>query len=409
LKAAVRILFACHEFPIASYAGTHRVLYSIKHLAEKYGHDITLVAFKLPRKNYPDLSRYGRIETVELPFWPGLKSPSAVFTALKNVFRGRFSLANQAYSSRMSQILNTLLAENRFDVIVFDHPVMLAYAPKQKIPVVLLETFELAEIAFIEYRNEKNWLVKPIRLLYYLQMKNYAERYRVAKLSIAVSSEQKGMVKSHCPELDIIVLPTGIDTDYFRTVEPESESPDIIITGSMGDPRNKEMVLYFYNEIYHLIRAKVSGLKLHIVGSSPGKEIRDLATDDTVVVTGFVEDLRPYLSRAWVVVAPLREGFGMKIKVLQAMAMGKAIVTTSPVRSGINVSPAENIIIADKPQDFADKVVELLKNKGLRDRLGSRARQLMQTEYSWEKFSERLNFVLEDSVKEYTDSGNRGI
>lgn len=118
-----------------------------------------------------------------------------------------------------------------------------------------------------------------------------------------------------------------------------------------------------------------------------------------MVVTGYVGDLRPYLSRAWVVVAPLQEGFGVKVRVLQAMAIGKPVVSTSMVMAGIDVTPGKDIIIADTPPAFAESVIELLNNKQLRKEIGTNARRLMETNHSWEKLTDRLNEILERVVK----------
>ena len=223
--------------------------------------------------------------------------------------------------------------------------------------------------------------------------------YSAVTVSIAVSTHQRDMVKSHCPDLNIVVIPHGIDTDYLRAVDVEQEFPTLIITGGMDRDMNVSGVLWFYKEVYPLIKARLPQVKLYIVGSNPKKEILQLARDKSVVVTGYVKDLRPYLSRAWVVVAPLQEGFGVKVRVLQAMAAGKPVVSTSMVTRGIDVSPGENIIIADEPLEFADSVIELLNDKRMREGIGTKARLLMETNHSWEKLTDRLNEALGEAAK----------
>ena len=408
----MRLLFVCHELPTPSDAGSHRVLYSLKHLSEKHGHDITLVAFRLQEKDYPDLSNYCRIETIDIASWPGLESPKAILSAFKNMFSPNNmvsrlpSVLNYSYSAEMDRKVKALL-DKRFDILAVDHPSMLRYIPSKKVPIVLLETFAISEIALMHYKLERDWFKKIIRLLYYYQMKGYATKYRVADVSIAVSAHQRDMVRSHCPDLNIVVIPFGIDTDYLGVVEPETAFPSLIITGSMSSPGNKRGVLYFYNEIYPLVKARVPQLKLYIVGNNPRKEILRLATDKSVVVTGYVEDLRPYLSRAWVVVAPLLEGFGVKVRVLQAMAIGKAVISTPVVTAGIDVSPEQDIIIADSPNEFAERVIELLNDKQLREEIGTKARRLMETKHSWDKLTDRLNDVLEKQQKQATSLGEK--
>jgi polysaccharide biosynthesis protein PslH len=388
----VKILFLCHEFPIASYAGTLRVLHSIEPLAVKYRHEITLLAFKLEGKTYPDVSRFCKTETVELKNWPGVKAPLA---ALSNFLGGR----GMAYSSKMASRFCSIMSENQYDLLVIDHPVMLTYTGGLAIPKVLLEAFELAEIAKMNLKDEANRFLKLARWLYYRQMSNYAERYATVDKIIAVSQKQKETVLSHRPDLDIEVIPTGIDTDYLRPQGPEDLSPNLIITGTMSFPSNERAVLNFYNNVFPLVRDKVPGVKLYIAGSGPGKGLLKLAADPSVVVTGYLEDLRPAISRAWAAVAPLNEGFGQKIRVLQLLAMGKAVVATPLAAQGLEVTPGKNIIIAEKPEAMAKKIAELMHDPALRQQIGAEARKLAETAYNWEKLTERLNEVFEEAVK----------
>lgn len=399
----MKILFVCYEFPSPVEAGSHRVLHSVRHLAEKYGHDITLVSFKLPGMENADLSKYCRFEPIEIALRFGFESPAAILSALKHVLRPRnlFSkypaFCNYSYSDRMAKKVRELIDSNKFDVMALDTPQMICYTDK-RVPSVLLEAFAISEMTLNQYKLERNWLKKAVRLLYHYQTRNYAETYRKVRACVAVSSQQRDAVKVHRPDLDITVIPHGVDVDYFHAVEPEADFPCLVISGSMSGIRNETAVLHFYHQIFTRIKAGVPDVKLYIVGRNPGEKIRSLAQDAAVVVTGYVEDLRPYLSRAWVVVAPLQEGFGVKIRVLQAMAVGKPVVATSVVSTGIDVSSGENIILADEPSEFADGVIKLLNDKVLRGRLGSKARLLMETEHHWEKLTDRLNEVLEKAA-----------
>jgi glycosyltransferase involved in cell wall biosynthesis len=401
----VKILLLCYEYPSPSVAGSHRVLYSLEFLARKYRHDITLATFKISGLDYPDLSVYCRVESVNMPGWPGMKSPGTILRTLvklllsRRILSGYPSFLGYYYSSEMEEKVKALLDNSGADVIAVDHPYMLPYAVNKGVPTLLLEAFALSEIAWTEYKLEKNLLKKIIRRWYCRQTKGYAEVYRVADVSIAVSNNQRDMVKSHRPDLNIEVVPYGIDTDNLKQVESEAASPTLIITGSLSGSRNKSGVLYFYHKIYPLIKAEIPQLKLFIVGRDPDKEILQLAADKSVVVTGYVEDLGPYLSRAWVVVAPLQEGFGVKVRVLQAMAVGKPVVSTSEVLGGIDATPGKDITIADTPAAFAESVIELLHNKQLREEIGTNARRLMETHHSWEKLTDRLNDILEKVAK----------
>lgn len=138
-------------------------------------------------------------------------------------------------------------------------------------------------------------------------------------------------------------------------------------------------------------------MHLEIFGKEPSKEILKLARDNSVVVTGYVEDMRPYLARASVITLPIH-GFGIKTRLLEAMAMGKPVVISSEGIHGIEVSPGENIIVADGSKESAERVVELLNNEELREKIGTNARKLMEDKYSWKKMADMLNEVSQKVV-----------
>ena len=402
----MKILLLCYEHPSPSIAGSYRVLYSLKYLSEKYGHDITLISFRLPGKEYPDLSSYCRLETIDIPCRTGLKSPHAILYSLRNLFSPHSifsrhpSFLNYSYSPKMERKVKALLDNNRFDILVVDHPIMLRYISSKKGPIVLLETFAISEIAGMEYKLERSRLRKIARLLYYYQTRNYAEIYRVVDVSIAVTSHQRDRVKQYYPNLDIEIVPFGVDTEYFRPAAPETEFPSLIIHGGITSLLSKREALYYYNKVYPLIKAQVPHVRLYIVGDNPPEEILRLGEDSSIVVTGHVNDLNSYLSRAWVVVGYLQENFGVRVRVLQAMAAGKSIVTTSMAIPGIDVSPGQDIIIADSPTEFAERVIELLNNKQLREKIGHNARNLMEKEYSWENVTDKLNKIFQKVIDE---------
>ena len=400
----MKILFICYELPTPVEAATHRTLYSLKYLSEKYGHDISLRAFRLPGKEYADLSDYCHIKTVDIAHRPGLGSPKVLLHALwqavrpQNIFSSYSLFFSFSYSTEMDRRIKELMDHSEFDVMVIDHPPMLRYALNRKLPTLLLETFTSGGL-LMAYKLERNWIRKAIRLLFYYQTRNYPRAYRSVSACVAVSSSHRHKVRSYCPDSDIVVIPHGIDTDYFRQVEPETDFPNLVISGTMRGLTSENAILSFYNEVYPLIKARVPQVKLYIVGRGPSDRILKLTEDKSVIVTGFVKDLRPYLSNAWVVVAPLNDDIGVKIRVLQAMAVGKPVVSTSMVTAGIDVSHGENIILADKPLEFADRVVELLNDRPLRERIGANARKLMETNHSWGKLADKLNEVLEKVAK----------
>ena len=394
----MKILIICHGLPSPSDATSLRVLESLKYLSEKYKHDIMLLAFKQSRES-PDLSKYCQVETIDRltmkdKIWATVNmfSPKNIFSATPNLFN---------YSPKMQKQVTKLLAKHKFDVIAIDHFSMLYYTLELGVPQVLLEIMPASKIYQTYIHLERILRNKMLFLLQYYALKKFEKKWNRLNIAIAVSESQKKSILAYMPDINIVVIPHGIDTNYFRTVDMEHDFPTLLISGGMRRLLNVRDVLWFYNEIYPLIKEKMPQVKLYIVGRAPAKEILRLSVDKSVVVTGYVKDLRPYFSHAWVVVAPLLNIFGVKIRVLQAMAMGKPVVSTSMVTSGIDVSAGENIILADDPREFAERVIELLNNEELRNRIGANARKLMEEEYSWERLTDELNKVLEKAKTNY--------
>jgi glycosyltransferase involved in cell wall biosynthesis len=182
----------------------------------------------------------------------------------------------------------------------------------------------------------------------------------------------------------VSVIPTGVDTTYFA---PAAEAPQyarrIVFTGSMDWLPNADGVLYFCREVLPLIRAAEPDVTFTIVGRSPTPEVRRLAEDRGIEVTGRVEDVRPYLAKSAVYVVPLRIGGGTRLKIFEAMGMGKAVVSTTIGAEGLPVTNDADIVIADEPATFAAAIVRMIRDDAARTRLEDAARRLVVERYDW--------------------------
>jgi glycosyltransferase involved in cell wall biosynthesis len=195
------------------------------------------------------------------------------------------------------------------------------------------------------------------------------------------------------------VIPTGVDLEYFRP-EPGNEQPyTLVFTGAMDWLANQDAICYFVDEILPLVREQVPETDLWVVGRNPSERVRSLAEKKNgITVTGEVEDVRPYVRDAAVYIVPLRVGGGTRLKIFEAMAMGKAVVSTSIGAEGLPVRDGENILLADERQDFAQKIVNLLRDPATRNRLGQAGRRLVESEYSWRAVAGRFDSMLQRVV-----------
>jgi glycosyltransferase involved in cell wall biosynthesis len=409
----MKILIIWNNIPSPYDPSSARPFYFLKH-SEYYNHDITLVSFKrAPGKlNYKcecDLQKYcDRLETIDVTKEETSFKMRSIHRlknrfSFQNIFSRDFDVFNRIYYPKMRTKIVNLLKSNNFDIIYADRS-MLFYILNinTKSPVILEFVDPMLYSWYQQFLYEKRFSKKLLRLLSYYTLKLLeVPKYKKFDAGVYVSSINKELLKPYLPKHTFIV-PYGTDLEYFKPVHSDTDFPSLVFTGSMSYLFNVHPIINFCNRIYPLIRKEMQNVKLYIVGRNPTKEIKQLASkDDSIIVTGYVEDVRPFLAKAPVVVVPMTiDDGGFKTKILEAMAMGKAVISTSIGAKGLNVTPEENIIIADEPKEFARRVIELLGDEGLRNRLGANARKLMEEEYSWEKVTDMLNTVFQKVVNE---------
>jgi sugar transferase (PEP-CTERM/EpsH1 system associated) len=195
------------------------------------------------------------------------------------------------------------------------------------------------------------------------------------------------------------VVPTGVDTEYFSPApEPPAEAPELVFTGSMDWLPNEDAMVFFCASILPLIRRRVPDVRLTIVGRSPTPVVAKLADAAGVRVTGRVDDVRPYMRDGAVYVVPLRIGGGTRLKIFEAMAMGKAVVSTAIGAEGLPVRDGEHLLLTDDPAAFADAVVRLLHDRDARARIGAAARSLVAEHYDWGAAARVMDAALVECV-----------
>lgn len=187
----------------------------------------------------------------------------------------------------------------------------------------------------------------------------------------------------------VAVVPNGVDPDYYR-IEQQDGEEGLVFVGKMDFRPNVDAVLWFTQKIWPLVRDRSPSTKFWVVGRNPSPRLNGLKSDPQVVITGEVPDVRPYLARSAVVVIPLRMGSGTRLKVLEAMAMGKAVVSTPLGCEGIAAQNGQEMALADSAQDFARLTLGLLRDREKRRKLGEAARRLVEEKYDWRTIVPRL-------------------
>jgi glycosyltransferase involved in cell wall biosynthesis len=207
------------------------------------------------------------------------------------------------------------------------------------------------------------------------------------------------------------VVTNGVDLDYFQPSNqpPDTISPRLVFIGAMDNYANAEAVRYFAEEIFPIIRSRESRAKFSIIGADPTSEVKKLTRYPGVTVTGYVQDVRPYLREASVCVAPMRVARVARKQVLEAMAAGKVVIASQEAVAGLRVVDGEQLMIADTPEKFADAALEVIRNSSLRESLETRARYLVEIEHAWKPLLQKLVDLVETVGRRDERSGKTSI
>lgn len=253
-----------------------------------------------------------------------------------------------------------------------------------------------------DLRLPRRWIGAAYSFIQWQRLRGYERRAcRTADRVIAVSAADAEALRRLVPGLEPIVVPNGVDMEYYTPsvpLSPEGTGPgarDVIFTGKMDFRPNVDAVLWFVQKVLPLIRQESPSTRFWIVGRDPHPRLAHLQMDPAVVLTGQVQDIRPYMVGAAVYVVPLRIGGGTRLKLLEAMAMGRAVVSTTLGCEGFELVAGQELLIADTPADFAAAVGALLRDPALRERLGRAARRFAGSRYDWRIIVPRLERAYE--------------
>jgi glycosyltransferase involved in cell wall biosynthesis len=218
---------------------------------------------------------------------------------------------------------------------------------------------------------------------------------------VAVSVEDRERMRRDYALSEVVDVPTGVDTEFFRPSGGLKREPyNLVFTGSMDWLPNEDAIQYFTKEILPRVRRDVPGVVLTVVGRNPYPSLMELSRrDPAVVVTGRVEDVRPFMERASAYIVPIRVGGGTRLKIYEAMAMEKPIVSTTIGAEGLPVRDGEELLLADDAEAFAQAVVRVLKDEAFARELGQRAARVVRESFGWDKVSEKFAEICEDAVR----------
>jgi len=380
--------------------GKLRTWHLMRHLARR--HDITYLAFAepdTPRAHIDGMREVAaRVETITRSDPPkgSLRFYLDVAAHLADPLPyavGKYRSA--AYRHR----LESLLATNPFDLIVCDFLVPVVNLPPiLPCPAVIFTHNVESEIWRRHAETRTQPIARALMAAQYRRMLRF-ERRALARFDgvLAVSDADRAAFDRLYPNAigqPALVVPTGVDVEYFDASPSDTASNTLVFTGSMDWLPNEDAMLFFCRDILPLVRAEEPETRLVVVGRSPTPAVQSLAREYGIEVTGRVDDVRPYMRDASVYVVPLRVGGGTRLKIFEAMAMGKAVVSTTVGAEGLPVTHGEHLLLADEPRAFARSVVRLLRDRERRRQLEQAARALVVDRYDWSVVAGELERAL---------------
>ncbi len=308
------------------------------------------------------------------------------------------------YRSDAAQRITELVQGAYFDIIQIEDSFMAQYHNAIPPTVRSRTVLTLIDVVFDKYDRiycfEKQ-LSRRLRLwLYSRMMRRWEPRYLERfDRCVAMSSRDRDLLLALNPRLRIDVVPNGVDTHTHRPLPPPPGNavPRLIFVGNMDYRPNVDAAVRLCNRILPLIRDRVGKVEVWIVGTNPRPELRLLNGND-VHVTGRVGDVQPYYQQSQVCVVPLRAGGGTRLKILEAMALGRPVVSTTIGCEGLDAVEGRHLLIADSDEEFAAKTARLLLDQALWQDLSRCARQLVEQKYDWDILAGQLMSLYDELV-----------
>jgi polysaccharide biosynthesis protein PslH len=408
----VKLLFVTPYLPSPPRSGGSARLHGLlTNLART--HDVTILSFVDPADDYEPWLEATReycdeVVVVENDLF-GITGRRKRLAQLRSLASTRSYERFVYHRPEMQQALDDLTGTREFDIITAEFSLMGYYTFPESIPLLVDEHNIEYDILRRTFRIERGFQRKVYNYANYrkLLIEERAIWRRASGISLTSQRDER-VLRRYMPEACTAVVPNGVDTTRFT---PRSESFDagsLVFFGAISYYPNTDGLIYFRNDILPLLRERFPEVRLTVVGPAPPPDIATwVDSDELITVSGFVDDVRPYLAQANVVIVPLRIGGGTRLKILEAMSMGKAVVSTRIGAEGIDVSDGQDILLADSPRDFAERVGFLIANPDRAEAIGTAARELMVRRYDWRASVARLEQLFERVMEDHQWANSR--
>lgn len=397
----MKILVLAPDVPVTSrMPGSPRLFNLCRELSQR--HELFLLTYCSSQERYqeflsdPTTSQvFTRVEVLPDPpavRWWGQQWHRLCLAAY---FETRYR--HSGYHRSIRERIRGLCVQERIELIYVDILPMSQYIDQKKsIPAIVDLHDSLTLLSRRTLMMERGWRNRLSAYLALVRVQCLERSLgKTFDLILTNSEVDRNVIKELSTELNTLTITNGVDMGYFTPDHSSVEADKIVFTGVMGYGPNEDAALFFAREIFPLVLEQRPKAEFWIVGSDPTDRVKDLGRISGVHVTGKVDDVRPYLSHAAVFVCPLRYGSGVKNKILAAMAMQKPIVATSLSIDGLDLADDREVLLADEPRAFAEKVVGLLSDPKTVSRLAGNGLARVQSQYSWAAMGQALEKAIQ--------------
>ncbi len=396
-----KILFLTQIVPFPPDAGPKVKTYHVIRALAVQGHSVTLVSFVRPEevRHIPALREFCEaVHTV-----PIHRSRIAdVGYMIRSYLTGRPFLIERDDVRPMQEMVNRLVREEDFQFIHADQLTMVQFAIRgasafpDKKPKVIFDAHNAVWTIVERMKDNAPFFLKPVLEVEARRVKEYeGGLLRTVDHVLAVTEIDRNLLEDalHLSKMNrhdrvspMTVIPIAVDTQKLRTINRRVGSKNIVTLGTLHYPPNADGIRWFLKDVFPLVRKGVPDATLTIIGKNPPQDFVEQAEENPgiIKVTGYVDDLVPYLEESALMVVPVRAGGGMRVRILEAFAYAMPVVTTTVGLEGIQGTPDHDVIVADTPADFADRTIELLQNPSLQEKLSTNGRELALKKYDWQ-------------------------
>ena len=390
----MKILFVCHRLPFPpKRGGKIRPFNIIRHLTES-GHSVTVgslarspeeLAEGQPLKEYCDKLFVGLINSAAAVAHMVARLPTTIPSSMGNF-----------YSRSLHRDIEEELHQNRYDLIFVHCSSVAQYVRSAKGTPSILDFGDMDSQKWLDYSSFRRF---PLSMGYWLEgTKLCREEKRLAgkfDLSTCTTQAELETLRSFDAARQTDWFPNGVDAEFFSPTDKPYNPDQICFIGRMDYYPNQQAMLHFCNNVLPVIQSRRPATKLIIVGAEPSGEIRNLADEPGVTVTGTVPDVRDYVRDSAISVAPLAIARGTQNKILESMAMGVPVICSDKAAGGVDATPGKHLLIAKSPDRYADNIIRLLENADERRELSLASRQRVLSAHSWPASMTRLDGIID--------------